>query len=112
MVGIINSFRQMHWKPPCYHWDNIQSGFCAEHSQAMAAAGHLYHAPACFLNGCTEAIACCNFNGDLESAKGRLIYGAIAGSEAHREFLLNCPILSYGYAIRDNMIYLTIRGHW
>ena len=111
MFQIINSFRELHGRSRVWNWDSLVSGYCEEHSRAMANCGELYHADQSLLNGWSEIVAKVSYSGEnFDIIKSRLVYDVIGRSEGHKAILLNSSIIAHALVVANGWVYATIRG--
>jgi uncharacterized protein YkwD len=109
-IGILNEFRKQHGKAPIHSWNGVENDYCLDHSFYMAREQRLSHAPDCFLNGKSEAIAMCAYMRDFSETASFLVFDVLAHSQDHSRIILDSNRLSYGIYVYNNNAYLTIRG--
>lgn len=111
MQHTINEYRRANGKPIIFIWDGLMSSFCKEHCWAMAREGYIYHAPDYYLNGWSEVVYECSYNGeDINGMARRIIFEHLNDSPGHRRILLESTEMAYAFVINNWKLYLTIRG--
>ena len=109
ITNTINDFRIKNGKAPFYHWNPVENNHCEAHCWAMQRVGGLYHTSNIFLHDKAEAIAVCQWDEDLSTTISKIIWNIFGNSPGHKNVLL-MDNLSYGIAIFNYQVYMTIRG--
>ena len=107
MFTAINRFRAENGIEPIKYSDNLVNHYCKLHCLDMARNHDIYHAPECYLDGWSEAVAITQYS---DNWSDKIVFDVLGSSENHRNILLHNSKISCAEHVDNWMVYVTIRG--